>query len=100
MRSGIGMGILFVRIKSNTSNSILNLTRSVASSTAPPSKNKADSICMPLRRIRHCANLTFWASRFIGLPGTLIEEYCDERKFGPDLDYQASEIKSPFGSEK
>ena len=48
MRSGIGMGILFVRIKSNISDSTLNLTRSAASSPATPSKNKADSICMRL----------------------------------------------------
>ena len=36
MRSGIGMGILFVRIKSNISDSILNLTRSAASSPRDP----------------------------------------------------------------
>ena len=28
------------------------------------------------------------------------EEYCDERPLGSDYDYQASEVKSPFGSEK
>ena len=28
------------------------------------------------------------------------EEYCDESKFRPDFDYQASEVRSPFGSEK